>query len=104
VFFTGIKLVESKEREEMLKYFYEWRDVTPGNFEEILARMIEMVYDHQNIYASMSMTEEFLKVMVALWNKLGMLEYIGQRKENIVVAEQQVVQQVQTKRSWTLLD
>lgn len=104
VFFTGIKLVESKEREEMLKYFYEWRDVTPGNFEEILARMIEMVYDHQNIHASMSMTEEFLKVMVALWNKLGMLEYIGQRKENIVVAEQQVVQQVQTKRSWTLLD
>jgi len=104
VFFTGIKLIESKEREEMLKYFYEWRDVTPGNFEELLARNIELVYDHQNIYNSMSMTEEFLKVMVALWNKLGMLEYIGQRKENIVVAEQQMVQQVQLKRSWTLLD
>jgi hypothetical protein len=103
-FFTGIKLIESKEREEMLKYFYEWRDVTPGNFEELLARTIELVYDHQNIYASMSMIEEFLKVMAALWNKLSMLEYIGQRKENIVVAEQQVVQQVQTKRSWTLLD
>ena len=42
--------------------------------------------------------------MVALWNKLSMLEYIGQRKENIVVAEQQMVQQVQTKRTWTLLD
>lgn len=104
VFFTGIKMIESKEREEILKYFYEWRDVTPGNFEELLAKMIEMVYDHQNINASMSMTEEFLKVMVALWDKLGMLEYIGQRKENIVVAEQQVIQQVQTKRSWTLLD
>lgn len=104
VFFTGIKLIESKEREEMLKYFYEWRDVTPGNFEELLARNIELIYDHQNIYSSMSMTEEFLKVMIALWNKLGTLEYIGQRKENIVVAEQQMVQQVQVKRSWTLLD
>lgn len=104
VFFTGIKLIESKEREEMLKYFYEWRDVTPGNFEELLAKNIEMVYDHQNIYASMSMIEEFLKIMIALWNKLGMLEYIGQRKENIVVAEQQMVQQVQAKRTWTLLD
>lgn len=104
VFFTGIKLIESKEREEMLKYFYEWRDVTPGNFEELLARNIEMVYDHQNIYASISMAEEFLKVMIVLWNKLGTLEYIGQRKENIVVAEQQVVQQVQPKRTWTLLD
>eukprot|EP01133_Synstelium_polycarpum_P004735 gene4735-5522_t len=104
VFFTGIKLIEPKEREEMLKYFYEWRDVTPGNFEELLAKNIELVYDHQNIYGSMSMIEEFLKVMVALWNKLSMLEYIGQRKENIVVAEQQVVQQVQAKRTWTLLD
>lgn len=104
VFFTGIKLIESKEREEMLKYFYEWRDVTPGNFEELLARNIELVYDHQNIYASMSMTEEFLRIMIALWNKLGTLEYIGQRKENIVVAEQQIVQQVQAKRTWTLLD
>ena len=32
LFFTGIRLIEAKEREEMLKYFYEWRDVTPGKF------------------------------------------------------------------------
>lgn len=104
VFFTGVKLIEPKEREEMLKYFYEWRDVTPSNFEELLARNIELIYNHQDIYASMSLIEEFLKVMAALWNKLSMLEYIGQRKENIVVAEQQMVQQVQAKRTWTLLD
>jgi hypothetical protein len=104
VFFTGIRLVESKEREEMLKYFYEWRDVTPGNFEELLARNIELIYDHQDIYGSMSLIEEFLKVLAALWSKLSTLEYIGQRRENIVVAEQQVVQQVQVKRNWTLLD
>jgi hypothetical protein len=104
VFFTGIKLIEAKEREETLKYFYEWRDVTPGNFEELLARTIELIYDHQDIYASMSLIEEFLKVVAALWKKLSTLEYIGQRKENIVVAEQQVVQQVQAKRAWTLLD
>lgn len=104
VFFTGIKLVGSKEREEMLKYFYEWRDVTPGNFEELLARNIEVIYDHQDIYASMSLIEQLLKVITALWKKLSTLEYIGQRKENIVVAEQQIVQQVQAKRTWTLLD
>ena len=104
VFFTGIKLIDPREREEMLKYFYEWRDVTPGNFEELLAKNIELVYDHQQIHISMTTIDEFLRVMVALWNKLSTLEYIGQRKENIVVAEQQMVQQVQTKRSWTLLD
>lgn len=104
VFFTGIKHVEPKEREEMLKYFYEWRDVTPGNFEELLARTIELIYDHHDIHASMLLIEEFLNVITALWKKLATLEYIGQRKENIVVAEQQIVQQVQAKRTWTLLD
>jgi len=103
-FFTAIKLVEPKEREELLKYFYEWKDVTPGNFEELLSRTIELVYDHKQIQQSMLMVGEFLNVLVALWNKLSTLEYIGQRKENIVVAEQQVVQQVQARKTWTLLD
>lgn len=104
VFFTSIKLIDPKEREELLKYFYEWKDVTPGNFEELLSRTIELVYDHRNINEAMKTVSDFLNVLVALWNKLSTLEYIGQRKENIVVAEQQVVQQVQARKTWTLLD
>ncbi|KLT67184.1 hypothetical protein [Pedobacter sp. BMA] len=104
IFFTAIKLIDPREREELLKYFYEWKDVTPGNFEELLAKTIELVYDHKQINQSMVTVNEFLSVLVALWNKLSGLEYIGQRKENIVVAEQQVVQQVQARKTWTLLD
>jgi len=104
IFFTAIKLIDPREREELLKYFYEWKDVTPGNFEELLAKTIELVYDHKQINNSMLMANEFMTVLVALWNKLSGLEYIGQRKENIVVAEQQVVQQVQARKTWTLLD
>ncbi|MFC4212430.1 hypothetical protein ACFOWA_14620 [Pedobacter lithocola] len=103
-FFTAIKLIAPHEREELLKYFYEWKDVTPGNFEELLSRTIEEVYDHKRINESMKTVNEFMNVLVALWNKLSSLEYIGQRKENIVVAEQQVVQQVQARKTWTLLD
>jgi hypothetical protein len=104
IFFTAVKLIDPKEREELLKYFYEWKDVTPGNFEELLAKTIELVYDHKQINQSMVTVNDFLSVLVALWNKLSGLEYIGQRKENIVVAEQQVVQQVQARKTWTLLD
>jgi hypothetical protein len=104
LFFSTIKSIAGTEREELLKYFYEWKDVTPGNFEELLARLIEIVYNHHDIQSSMQNVEEFLKVIIALWNKLSSLEYIGQRKENIVVAEQQMVQTTQAKRTWTLLD
>ncbi|WP_419699031.1 hypothetical protein [Mucilaginibacter sp. NFX135] len=104
IFFSTVKSIPGAEREELLKYFYEWKDVTPGNFEELLARLIEIVYNHHDINSSMITVDEFLRVIVALWNKLSSLEYIGQRKENIVVAEQQVIQTVQSKRTWTLLD
>lgn len=104
IFFSSVKSIGGNEREELLKYFYEWKDVTPGNFEELLARLIEVVYNHHDIRSSMIVVDEFLRVITALWNKLSTLEYIGQRKENIVVAEQQVVQAVQSKRTWTLLD
>ncbi len=104
LFFSTVKSIPDAEREELLKYFYEWKDVTPGNFEELLARLIEVVYNHHDIQPSMHSVDEFLRVLTALWNKLSSLEYIGQRKENIVVAEQQVIQSVQAKRTWTLLD
>jgi hypothetical protein len=104
LFFSTVKSIAGKEREELLKYFYEWKDVTPGNFEELLARLIEITYNHHDIQSSMQTVDEFLRVLIALWNKLSSLEYIGQRKENIVVAEQQMVQTVQAKRTWTLLD
>jgi hypothetical protein len=104
IFFSSVKSIAGAEREELLKYFYEWKDVTPGNFEELLARLIEVVYNHHDIRSSMQVVDEFLRVIIALWNKLSTLEYVGQRKENIVVAEQQIVQTVQAKRTWTLLD
>ncbi|GGH01407.1 hypothetical protein [Mucilaginibacter phyllosphaerae] len=104
IFFSTVKSIAGAEREELLKYFYEWKDVTPGNFEELLARLIEVVYNHHDIRSAMVTVDEFLRVIIALWNKLSTLEYIGQRKENIVVAEQQIVQTVQAKRTWTLLD
>ncbi len=104
VFFTGMRMIGAREREDVLKYFYEWKDVTPANFEELMSRTMELRYDHQDIYPSMALIDEFVTVITALWQRLGALEYIGQHKENIVVAEQQVVQQVQTKKTWILLD
>lgn len=102
--FTGMRCIATKEREDLLKYFYEWRDISPASFEELLARVMEMKYNHWDIYSAFALTEEFLVEITALWERLAALEYIGQHKENIVVAEQQQVQQVQTRKIWTLLD
>lgn len=104
LFFTGLHVNGAKEKEEVLTYFYEWRDVTPGNFEEMLTRTIDIAYNHHRIQESMEQVRSFLEVLAALWRRLASLEFIGQRRENIVVAEQQLTRQAQMRQTWTLLE
>lgn len=104
VFYTAINYPGSRAKEEMLKYFYEWKDVTPGNFEDLLTRTVDIVYDHYNIQKSMEQVLDCMQVLSALWNKLSSLEFIGQRRENIVVAEQKMIEQTKARNTWSLLD
>ena len=104
VCFSGIQYMSKKDKEEMLKYFYEWSDVTPGNFTEMLTNTLEIVYDHHDIRSMMEQINSFLSTFAALWIKLSTLEYIGQHKENIVVAEKKQKEVVVSKSGWTILD
>jgi len=103
--FISLDFVSKIEKEELLKYFYEWSDVTPGSFEELLSNTLSIIYDHNNIRSTMIQVESFLRIMSELWLRLSTLEYIGQHKENIVVSER-VHQQEQVKKAggWTILD
>jgi hypothetical protein len=103
--YVSMSFIDKTEREELLRYFYEWSDVKPGVFEELLSSTLGIVYDHNNIRSVMIQVELFLKVMSDLWIRMSTLEYIGQHKENIIVAERRN-EQVQTKKAggWTILD
>ena len=104
--FAALNFNSTTDKEEMLKYFYEWSDVTPGTFEELLAGTLGIVYDHENIRVIMLQAESFLTTMSELWIRLSTLEYIGQHKGNIVVAER-LGQNQQAKPQvggWSILD
>lgn len=103
--YASIDFIPKADREKMLQYFYEWADITPGNFMDYLADVLEMSYDHHNIRLMMERVERFLSEFTFLWIKLSSLEYIGQHKENIVVAEKAQKTEIVTRRSeWTILD
>ena len=94
------------ETEELLSYFHEWSDVTPGSFEELLANTLGIIYDHNALRATMIQIETFLHILSDLWLKLSGLEYIGKHKDNIVVSER-YHQQEQPKAkgtNWSFLD
>jgi len=103
--YISLSFIGKNEKEELLKYFYEWSDVTPGSFEELLSNTLNIIYEHNNIRPVMTQVESFLQMFSELWIKLSMLEYIGQHKENIVVSERAQQQEgPKTKGGWTILD
>ncbi len=102
---TNLKTMHPEAREELLKYMYEWTEHTPGGFDQMLQKAVEITYDHHNIRVSLSVMQSFLQNMETIWNKMNALEFIGQRKENLVVTSEIVSQQTeQPKKRWSILD
>jgi len=103
--YASMNFMNKTDKEELLRYFYEWNDVTPGSFEELLSNTLGIIYDHNDIRTIMIQIESFLRVMSELWLRLSTLEYIGQHKDNIVVSERsQNQEQVKRTGGWTILD
>jgi glutaredoxin-related protein len=102
---TTLYCIAPEEREELLKYIFEWCDITPNAFEEELLKAAEIRYNHYNIIESMEVLTTFLRSLNAVWTKMNNLEYIGQRKENIVVKKEVVQQQAEpVKKRWSIID
>lgn len=102
---TSLYLCPSEEREELLKYIFEWCEIPPNAFEEELRKAIEVQYDHYDISAPLEVLARFLKTINTIWTKMNNLEYIGQRKENIVVKKEDIQERIEPpKKRWSILD
>ncbi len=100
-----LQLLDEVEKEKLLQYFYEWIDVKPSVFESTLKEVISFQYNHQEIEKMVGVVANFMQMMERLWKKLSDLEYIGQRKDNIVVSEEkEEVKETPKNRSWSIID
>lgn len=102
--YNNIQLLSEKDKEEMLKYIFEWCDVQPSQLEGTLTQVIELHYEHTRIGQHMQLLDEMLKLTAHIFQRLNRLDYIGIRKENIVVKEEIITQTTKTKKGWSLLD
>ncbi|MDG1331764.1 MAG: hypothetical protein P8P74_05510 [Crocinitomicaceae bacterium] len=101
-----LALMEKAEKEEVLQYYYEWIDIKPSIFEATIGEVMQFKYNHQDIGTMIAKVDYFIAIMSQLWKKLGQLEYVGQRKENIVISEDRIEtnSSAQRKRSWSIID
>ncbi|WP_075603031.1 type VI secretion system baseplate subunit TssK [Saccharicrinis aurantiacus] len=104
VTYGSLSFIQNKEKEELLKYFYEWSDITPGSFEETLANTLEILYEHDKIRSTMFQIDSFMTILSDLLVKLSQLDHIGQHKENIIVSESISQSDSTQKSKWSILD
>ncbi|MCG8699688.1 MAG: hypothetical protein MI922_16655 [Bacteroidales bacterium] len=100
-----LSIMNEEEREKLLQYYYEWIDIKPSEFESTLGRLNNLKYDHNNINEMIEEVNYFVAIIDRLWKRLSELEYIGQRKDNIVVSEESIQEKRATKdRAWSIID
>ena len=98
-----LALMDEKEKEMLLQYYYEWVDVKPSELLQVISQTNGATYDHNDIYETLQKTDQFIGIIKKLWKKLSELEYIGVRKENIVISEETKTAAPKS-RSWSILD
>ena len=92
------------ELEEMLNYIYEWSEIPPHTFLNSLSNVAEINYNHINCDEHLLTIKTMLNNLEIILNKLSELDYIGQRKENIIVNEQSIAPPNKTNKGWNILD
>lgn len=100
---SALSLMDDKEKEILLQYYYEWVDVKPSELLGVLFEAKNTVYDHNDITQTLDTLNQFMGVLKRLWQKLSELEYIGVRKENIVISEETKTLPPRSN-TWSILD
>lgn len=100
---TYVRLLPENEKEELLNYFFEWSDITPVLFTDRLAQIIDINYNHHNNGMYFVHIGEMMRNCIVVLQRLNTLEYIGVKRENIVVKEE-VLAKPKDRKGWSILD
>jgi hypothetical protein len=87
---TSLSLMLDKDREELLSYFGEWTDLTPGVLESKIHQVLNHRYNHLDINTTFTALQAFYALLAGLLSKLSQLEYIGKRKGTEVFIKEAV--------------
>lgn len=102
--YNNTQMMIPAELEEMLNYSLEWSEVAPHTILNQLTAVAEINYDHHETGEVFSNINLMLKTLEQIMGKLSELDYIGQRKENIIVNEQEVKSNMDPKKGWSVID
>lgn len=81
-----MKSLSTQQRGELLDYVNEWCLIPPGIFMRGAEVVSEPDYCQMDIAASFFKIEDYIRNIMVFMEQLVKLEFVGQRKENIVIS------------------
>ena len=102
--YNDTQMMIPAELEEMLNYSLEWSEVAPHTILNQMSAVAEIDYKHHESGDIFKNIQVMLKSLEQVLGKLSELDYIGQRKENVIVNEQQIKSTTDPKKGWSVLD
>lgn len=101
---NSTRFMPTAELEEMLNYTFEWSEITPHALLNQLSAIAEINYDHHDCGSHISDIQILLRSLEIILGQLSTLDYIGQRKENVIVNEQDITPKSKNQAGWSILD
>lgn len=75
---TVFRCIDNAAKQSLLNYFRQWgTGFEPGNFEDAVARTLNIEYDHQNIRQSLETIRAFLNPLAKLFEVLPKREFVN---------------------------
>lgn len=98
---SALRLIPEKEKEEMLQYFKEWNNITPGEFKAMLDQAIDLNYNHNDLAGTFLPVNNFIAKWFEILEKLSENE-IGKKKNTADIMIGQKYEE--KKKGFSLLD
>lgn len=102
--YQATQVLPPTDLEEMLNYIGEWSDIAPHVLLHQLTHVAEIKYEHMDCGLHLDQIQVLLSSLEKIFLQLSELDYIGQRKENIIITELDVTPVPKTTRGWSVLD
>ncbi|MGG6229198.1 hypothetical protein [Tenacibaculum sp. SDUM215027] len=102
-----LSIMDDKEKEQLLQYYYQWTDIKPSDFLDSIVDAVNVKYNHMEISETFDVLNRFVAMLERVFKKMSELEYIGQRKDNIVINEESKSQFNRNRggnSSWSIID
>ncbi len=101
---ASFTFMSKADKDDMLKYFYEWNGIAPSAFEQVLDDAVSVGFSQNRIGQSMLAIKQMLSTLEDLLVNLSKLDYVGQHKESMVVSVTSASEETTQgkKSSWLL--